>query len=323
VSQRRAGLLRRERFVDGNLLALGRLLVIRAAIAVCTGCVGNHAPAHGAFDQPAELVTIQGYDGLTEDPYITSDEKYLLFDSAGSSEGPISIFCAKKIDYKTFAYVGELQGIGTDGGAAPAIDNAGNLYFLTGRSYMQDFASIWRGTFDDCAISDLASVAGISKQQTQWFNMGAVPDRGGNYLVFSDNGPRDPMVPNLPEGVSHIVIAKRNADDTYTRLADSDELMANVNTVRDITDFTYDAALASDDLEIFFTAPGGADSIYVAERTSITEPFDVAQLLDTGDAAGFAEGSSVTIDGKHLYYHKVIMSPTAPSQTAIYVLSRP
>ena len=282
----------------------------------------------GNFGNP-ELVTIQGYNGLTEDPYITSDEKYLLFDSAGSSNVPISLFYAKKIDYKTFSFVGEIQGIGATealSAAAPAIDTAGNLYFLTPR-YASQGISIAQGTFTDGVVTNLAPVVGISKQQSGWFNMGAIPSRDGQYLVFTDNGPRAVKSADLPPGESSIVIAAKNADGTFTRLANSDELMKNVNTVRGVLNFSYGGGLSSDDLEIFFVAPlfGDPDhSIYVARRASITEPFDVAQKLDTGPGgpAGLAEGSSISLDGKHFYYHKVVDSGLSTARTALYVLSR-
>ncbi len=304
--------------------------------AVSTAPTPTPTPTHAAFTSPPEPVTIQGYDGLTEDPYITSDGKYLLFDSAGSSNVPISLFYAKRIDYKTFSYVGKIQGAesgdSSKGQAAPAIDTAGNLYFLTGRSYAKDFASIWHGTFTDGVVTNLAPVVGISKKQYDWINMGATPSRDGKYLVFSDNGPRTATSTALPAGISTVVIAAKNADGTFTRVANSADLMKNVNTVRGISDFTYVAALSSDDLEIFFSAPGGADSnadpnksIYVAGRASITEPFGVAAPLNTGlggGPAGLAEGSSISLDGKHFYYHKTFMDRPIATRTFLYVLSR-
>jgi hypothetical protein len=282
----------------------------------------------GNFGNP-ELVTIQGYNGLTEDPYITSDEKYLLFDDAGSINVPISLFYAEKIDYKTFSFVGEIQGIGATeavSAAAPAIDTAGNLYFLTPR-YASQGISIAQGTFTDGVVTNLAPVVGISKQQSGWFNMGAIPSRDGQYLVFTDNGPRTPTSATLPAGVSIVVIAAKNADGTFTRLANSDELMKNVNTARGVLDFGYVAALSNDDLEIFFTAPGFADpndSIYVARRTSIAEPFGVAEPLNTGPGGpdGLAEGAGISLDGKHFYYHQVVGSGSSSTRTALYVLSR-
>jgi len=267
-------------------------------------------------------VTIQGYTGFTEDPYITSDEKYLLFDSAGSTNARISLFYAKKIDYKTFSYVGEIQGIGVTTGvaaAAPAIDTAGNLYFLSDR-YRSQGISIAHGTFTDGVVTNLAPVEGISKKLPDWSSMGATPSRDGTYLVFSDNGPRAVKSANSPDGVSHVVIATKNADGTFTRVADSDEIMKNVNTVRGITDFTYVATLSADNLEIFFTAPGAKDTIWVARRTSTTEPFGVAEPLNTAFVSdnGLAEGSGISADGKHFYYHTGIPG----SRTALYVLSR-
>ena len=277
-------------------------------------------PTDTEFGYP-ELVTIQGYTGLTEDPYITSDEKYLLWDSAGSTNAT-ELFYAKKIDYKTFVYVGKIQGVGGTA-APPAIDTAGNLYFGTQRYYASQGTTIARGTFTDGVVTNVGPVEGISKPQVLG-SMSASPSRDGIYLVFSDNSPRaDGGITNpcLPPGVSHVVIATKNTDGTFTRLANSDEIMKNVNTIGCITDLSYQPVLSADNLEIFFTAPGfGGGPIWTSRRTSVTEPFGVAQPLDTGP--GLSESGSISLDGKHYYYHHVTGSGPSDVHTAIYVLSR-
>jgi len=317
-------------FISPGLILL--LVIGLAAIGGVGWWATRPGPATHADFGPPERVTIEGYTGLTEDPYITSDGKYLLFDNAGSQNVPITLFYAKKIDYKTFTYVGKIQGLGDNGPlqGGPAIDTAGNLYFLSEKSYAQDFASIWHGTFTDGVVTNLAAVVDISKKQSGWMNMGAIPTRDGKYLYFTDNGPRTGTSKDLPTGVSTIVVAKKNTDGTFTRVANSDELMKNVNTVRGISDFSYGGGLSNDNLEIFFVAPAGLpghekpnDSVYVARRTSITEPFGVAKPLNTGPGSeGLAEGSSISSDGKHFYYHKVVGSGTSAVRTTLYVLSR-
>jgi hypothetical protein len=293
-----------------------------APVPTTPTAIPTSTSTHGDFGAP-ELVTIEGYSGLTEDPYITSDEKYLLFDSAGSTDTP-ALFYAKKIDYKTFVYVGKIQGIGATGGGAPAIDTAGNFYFVSDR-YRSQGISIAHGTFTDGVVTNLAPVEGISKNQVIG-NMSASPSRDGTYLVFSDNSPRAGTTANpnpcLPAGVSHVVIAAKNADSTFTRLANSDEIMKNVNAIGCITDLSYQPVLSADNLEIFFTTAGfgGRGTIGVARRTSITEPFGVAQALNTGER-GLAESGSVSLDGKHYYYHKATNSAGNVS-AAIYVLGR-
>ena len=280
----------------------------------------SEPPTHGDFGAP-ELVTIQGYTGTTQDPWITSDEKYLLFDThadtPGATGGPGENRYAKKIDYKTFAYVGTIQGLAAgdstgQGVSVPTTDTAGNIYFLTNRYYASQGISIARGTFTDGVVTNIAPAVGISFKGG--FNMSASPSRDGTYMVFSDNGK-----------ASTLAIAKKNADGTFTRLANSADIMKNI---ADQFSVAYAPSLSNDNLELFFTAPpektilpqrASFSTIYVARRDSPTEPFSIADPVktqNTGEEKTLTEGPNLSLDGKHLYYHSI------ENGGIIYVLSR-
>lgn len=272
--------------------------------------------SQGEFTNP-EAVTIRGYDGTAEDPYITSDEKYLLFDNhadatSGATPGKSTLFYAKERDYKTFDFIGRVRGIeeeGPGGQAAPAIDSAGILYFLTGRSHAENYISIWHGAFADGTVTKLAPVVGISRGEPGWFNMGASPTRDGRYLFFTDNGAT----------TSTIVVAAKNPDGTFTRLPDSAALLKNVND-GNLSPFhiVYGPRTSRHGLELVFAAP---PRIFIASRNSAAEAFGIPQVVDAGNMVPephLAEGPSLSADGKHLYYHIL----ERPGHSQIYVLSR-
>jgi hypothetical protein len=264
-------------------------------------------PAPSAWSAP-ERVTIQGYSGTAQDPWITSDGKYLLFDThsdaMGPGSGPGEIRYAQQIDYKTFQYVGAVKGLaaGDPGGvAAPATDDAGNFYFLTGR-YANQGMTIGRGSFAGGTVSGIAPVIGINGPGMG--NMSASPSRDGQTLVFSDNSPR----------TSTIEMASRNADGSFTRLPNSDAVVGKVN---DRTRFgiNYGPSLGNGALEVYFVAP---PQIYVASRASANVPFGTPQAVQTNAIDKMVEGPCLSADGHRLYYHKVVDQ----THSEIWVLSR-
>lgn len=259
----------------------------------------------GAFGSP-EMVTIRGYPGPAQDPILTSDGRYLLWDS--HSDDPSikgDIYCAAAIDYKTFAYVGpiKIEGQGDYGRAAPAIDDAGNFYFLTNRFDVRKDVkvTIAHGGFADCAVTGVTAVVGIS---VSGGNMGAIPSRDGRLLVFSDNS----------NNTSVIVLAQRNADGSFTRLPNSDNILKTVNGTNQ---HSYTASLSPDLREIFFTSP---PSIYVARRPTADAPFGASEALISREVAATAghESPNLAADGKRLYYHRV----TSPSHADVWVMTR-
>ena len=244
-----------------------------------------------------------------------SDDQYIIWESRTDIPGDKSdVYYAKKIDYKTFSLVGKVKGFQSGHAAAPTTDTAGNIYFLTDL-YASQNMTIGHGTFADGAVTNMAPTIGLSQNGNgngPYSIMSAAPSRDGKLLVFSDTG-----------GTSILAIAEKNADGTFTRLSNSAYLLDKVNNDSRFGSILYGASLSSDELELFFVATKPLtqnrmnNSIYVARRTSITEPFGAAQGIDTG-RNGLAEGPSLSLDGKHLYFHKVI----SESHADLYVLSR-
>src|SRR3989344_2004957 len=277
-----------------GFISLGLILLLVIILAAFGGA-GWYATRHtsttyGDFGAP-ELVTIEGYTGTVQDPWIMSDDQYIIWESRTDVPGAVSdVYYAKKIDYKTFSLVGKVQGLPSSGVAAAKTDTAGNIYFLSSL-YSAQGITIGHGTFADGAVTNMAPTIGISKSWNS--NMSAAPSRDGKYLVFEDIS-----------NVATLAIAKKNADGTFTRLANSADIMKNIT---DQFSVAYAPSLSNDNLELFFTAPPSTNKhsmIYVARRTSITEPFGVAEAINTFED-GLSEAPSLSLDGKHLYFHKV------------------
>jgi hypothetical protein len=104
-----------------------------------------------------------------------------------------------------------------------------------------------------------------------------------------------------PPKTADIFIARR-AGGRFERMADSAQVMANVNT----SALEYAPAISSDGLELFFTRLRGALlwrklTIEHATRKNIDAAFGPSRTIDS--ITGFVEAPSISSNGKELYYH--------------------
>lgn len=256
------------------------------------------SPSGGAqalFTGPRR-VEIRGYHDLAaKEPFISRDGKFLFFNNTNDKPGTDThVYYARRIDDAAFQLVGPVKGLDASvkvpdvNSAVPSLDTGGNFYFTTSRSYASDFNIIYHGLFKDGAVADVKPVVGISRHKPTWFTMDGEIAQDGGTLYYSDNH----------EHTSIIRAAARNADGSFTPLADSDELLKTVNN----GEFNYAPSSSSDGLELFFTR-GMAAAIYVVKRASTSEPFGPAQLA-VAATDGNVEAPSISGDGRHLYFAK-------------------
>jgi hypothetical protein len=290
-----------------------------AAIAVSGFCFQNCSSGHedliaGVFGQP-EPVTIQGYSGPQEDPVASADGNYLFFDTHNDANEPTHLHLAKRVDYKTFQYVGPLQGTASLGDLQiEGVDDfAHNFYFIAAGS---NGSTIERGLFANEGVSGIAPVQGISTVAAPAGKLALFMDLNitadGSTIYFTDaifsptDGPQS----------AHLSIAKKNSDGTFTRDADSGELLQNINALGNIV---YNAAPSADGLELAFNV-ADTRSIYIATRTTTSVPFDQPRLLAAAyiDQGMFSEPGSISVDGEYLYFHRVL----SENASQIYVLAR-
>lgn len=272
-----------------------RRLLLMLGLAGCAP-VPPAPPAVNSEWSAPEPVTINGYTGPVEDLFITPDGSILFFDShTDTSSIPSKIYWAKTIDYKTFTFVGEVRGV-TARGVTPSMDLMGNFYWL-GAEMLADPVTIYRGMFADGVVSAMAP-AGLPLTGVP---MGISISPDGNTPWYADLQPGTP-----PPSI----IRARGVDDFD---------LAAVNAVGP----TVYNAFSRDGLELFFTSIDASKTspqglIYVAKRASLADPFGAPQLI-AATGPGLNEGGSISADGKHLYFHKVLSF----SDARPYALTRP
>ena len=268
------------------------------------------------FGNP-QRVTIEGYsDNSTMEPFISRDGQYLFFNNSNERPGTNThVLYAKKVNDTTFELVRPVQGL--DAGLivpklnslVPSMDSNGNFYFSTTKSYEKDFKVIYQGVFKDGEVTGIAPVEGISLKQRGWFTMDGEISADGNTLYYSDNKSGD-------TSHSTMKIASKNADGSFTPLANSDDLLKTIND----GNYNYAPATTKDGLELFFTRDLGG-GIYVAKRSTTSEPFGPPELA-ISTAEGPVEAPSISDDGTYLYYVRKDRSDPDPHSRTIYVATR-
>src|SRR6266481_1668322 len=180
----------------------------------------------GVFTNP-ERVTISNYDKDAMEPFISLDGNYLFFNDSNNPPPGTStkLYYATRIDDTNFQFVGEIAGVNAAGlNAVASMDSNNKFYFISTRSYMQTFSTVYRADFSAGSVSNVELVPGVSKHKPGFVNFvqGISPD--GNTLYFVDGffGPA-----NFPQKAS-LTIAKRKGNH-FVRLSNSRAIMRKIN----------------------------------------------------------------------------------------------
>jgi WD40-like Beta Propeller Repeat len=279
------------------------IFLLSGAVGVCgADSGGGGAPvSFGTFTNP-ERVTIEGYTQDAMEPFVSLDNQYLFFnDSNSPPPGTFTkLFYATRIDDLTFQFQGEIGGVNTNAmSEVPSMDINNKFYFLSNRSYPTTFSTIYWGDFSAGTVSNVALVPGVSKQKFGWVNFDAGIRPDGMRLYFVDAFYGHGTFPLSAK----LTIAKR-VGDHFVRLADSNTIMSKVNT----GGLNYAPCPTASDLEIFFTRVdpanvGDGPKVYTATLAKKSEPFGKAVKIAA--ITGFAEGPTITADGKSLYFHQL------------------
>jgi IPT/TIG domain-containing protein/WD40 repeat protein len=281
----------------------------RAIVAALAGAVAllpaagvARAAGFGPFGDP-QPVTIAGYPGSAEEPFITPDGNYLLFNSS-EEEPDFSLQFATRIDAHSFQAAGPILGAGVNEAGSlsgtPTLDGEGNLYFISNRSYFETLATVYTGHFSAGTVEDVHRVPGVSSGRLGIvdFDVGVSPDGATLYVSAGDfSGGGTPTA-------ASIELYERDAGGFQPDRASAKILRA----VNQVGALNYAADPSADGLELFFTsaspALGRAPSIYRAVRSSLRKPF--AGIEKIAAISGFAEAPSISSDGTTLYYHELL-----------------
>lgn len=273
-------------------------IVILCLISVI-GCRASIQPSPQSDGYTAfantERVTIRGYTGHAMEPFITRDGRYLLFNNSNDPSVNTNLHYAERIDDLNFDYKGEIGGVNSaalDG--VGTMDQAGNLYFVSTRSYGQSLSTIYHGKFSAGGVSDVDLVAGISDMTPGHVNFDVEVSATGDTLYFVDGIFSGGPFPNKAD----LAIAVRDGQE-FHRFKKSSKMLANVNTEA----LEYAACISADERELFFTRVESAGPvIYRSFRKKIAKPFGLPERVIAIE--GFVEAPTLSPDGRSLYYHK-------------------
>jgi Tol biopolymer transport system component len=184
--------------------------------------------------------------------------------------------------------------------------------------------TIGHGMFSGDSVTDIGPIRGIApkpvKSETRTINFDIFITPDGNTLYFSDF-----IINTGSPGFSGIrgaqlAMAMKNADGSFTRAPNSDEILKNVNATGELV---YNASPSADGLALAFNAAphfGPHPKIYIATRSSTSDPFGMPELVTAADEVQgqFSEAGSFSPDGTYLYFHCVLSN----SASQLYVLTR-
>jgi IPT/TIG domain-containing protein/WD40 repeat protein len=271
------------------------------ATLLCCAALAR-AQAWGPFASP-QAVTIAGYPASAEEPFISPDGRYLLFNS-DESMPDFSLRYASAVNAHTFEYQGLIGGEGVNDPEAlsgtPTLDVEGELYFISTRSYFKTLSTVYGGRFAAGQVTGVHLVPGVSAPRLGRvdFDVGVSPD--GSTLYVSEGQFGEGGGPTN----ARIVSFQRNGSEF---LADPGG-EASLRAVNETGVLDYAADLSYDGLELFFTAAspalGQAPAIYRATRTGTSAAFAGVERIAA--ISGFAEAPSISADGATLYYHEKV-----------------
>jgi Tol biopolymer transport system component len=272
------------------------LVLAQALFASCVGppAAGSTVTAASEFSDPRR-VAIRGYDGDAMEPFLSRDGRYLFFNNSNDSKVNTNLYWAERVDDLTFQYKGEIAGVNTPAlDAVASMDRNGIFFFVTTRSYKQTSSTLYRGSFSDGVVSGIELVPGVSLAKAGIVNFDAEISADGDTLYFVES---EFSIFGKPK-YARILMARREGN-AFRRPSDGAFMLQEVNA----GGFSYAPATSASELEIFFTRfDGKMPAIFFATRLSRSAPFGMARKIEAID--GFAEGPTLSPDGKALYYHK-------------------
>jgi hypothetical protein len=256
-------------------------------------------------------VVIKGFKGNAQEPFISRDSKYLFFNDFNPNDAANhkKMHWATRIDDVTFEYKGKLEGVNGSGGVdgAPSMDENNNFYWISTRSYFEDFITVYKGKFTGNEVVGIEKVTGnyqVKKPGDLHFDVEVSKDGEELYVVNSV------MKDDAPVEANFMLASSNGAKLTQSTISS-----LNTNSLE------YAASISSDELEVYFTrvAEVSIDAdfgIFVAKRDSINEPFGQPERI-TSVGSGFLEAPAINDLGNLLYFHKLDRN-----KFSIYVVER-
>lgn len=277
------------------LLAMVAVLPIPAASAAPPG---SPTGGYRAFTDPRPVV-ITGYSGSAMEPFVSSDGRYLLFNTSNVAPLVPTLQYATRSGAQRFSYRGPVGGANQAGSLSgtPSMDAAGNLYFVSDRSYATTRSTVYTGRFASGTVTGVHAVAGITADGVGQvdFDVSVSPDGDTLYVSVGQFGA------GSSPSRSSLAVFHRSGDGFAPDPGET-ALLGAVNRPGLLD---YAASVSADGLELYFTRDDPRRGVPVVERAvrpSVTRPFGRVQPVAA--ITGFAEAPSVSTDGRTLYFHQ-------------------
>ncbi len=285
------------------------MYLLGLGVAACVGpaIVSTPPPLPVPQYGPRIPVTVVGYAADVMEPFVTRDGQWLLFNNSNAPDTNTNLHLARRVNDTSFTYLGPLAGANSLAlDAVASVDQSGQFYFTTTRSYSVDYRSIYRATFTPSmgtATVSAPTVLGgtFTTPQPGRLVMDAEVSADGNRLYFAEASFSGGPVPTAAD----LALGVRNGVN-FDRAPNSSELFAEVNT----PELEYAPATTRDQLTLFFTraqrdASGQLmnTAVWVCVRENVEQPFQtpVQLLAATGP---LAEAATVVGAGaEQVYYH--------------------
>lgn len=259
---------------------------------------------------PEKQVTINGLTFDAMEPFISPDGQYLFFNNLNDGIDT-KLYYANFVNDSTFNFIGELNGTGQSEppflDAVADLDSQHNFYWTSTRDYPTQLDNLFYGKFDDGDVTDIGSVHGDFNRNTPgWLIMDHGISYDGEYL-YANNARFDEVNCQGP-CETHLAVAEKKNDSTFTTLSNSEELLQNIND----SDYIYYApCITRDNLELYYTRYRKAEitvdtefEICVAIRNDPSEIFSSPAVLFSEKILNIIEAPTLTADQKTMYYHK-------------------
>jgi hypothetical protein len=286
-------------FTRGRSARPAAILAAQAVALLIACSAASAATTYEGFSD-AQPVAIEGYTASAMEPFISPDGQQLLFNTSNVPPAVPSLQLASRAAGQSFEYQGPLAGEGVNEpgtlSGTPSMDAAGEVYFISNRSYEQTLSTVYSGQLSAGVVSGVHLVSGVSAPRPGLVDFDASVSPGGEALYVSVG---DFSSGTGPTSATVAVFNRSGSGFTLDPL--SSKLLKPVNKPRMLD---YAACVSSDGLELFFTRekpPTGEPAIYRAYRRKLGKPFGHVQRVSA--ITGFSEAPSLTADGRTLYYH--------------------
>lgn len=249
-----------------------------------------------SFEAPIP-VTVEGWSEDVMEPFITSDGTVLLFNNSNAPDVNTDLHWARRRSETSFDYQGPVSGVATPAlEGVPSMDDAGNLYFVSTRSYEENASTIYRGRFEAGVVTNVRLVPNISREQPPIVNFDVEVSRDGRSLLFVD-GRFDPAA-GFWSSAELVLAVDRGSG--FERVPDD-----GLDAI-DSEDLEYAPALSPDEQTLYFTrVPADRSSppqIWVTVRAQPGAAFcPPAPVPGLGD---FVEAVTVMPDDDGILFHR-------------------